>query len=37
MFEGNAGTKYNYNKPEWFSESKIINEFNASEILAAGE
>ena len=37
MFEGEAGTKYNYIKPDWFSESKIEAELNASEMLAAGE
>lgn len=36
-FEGEAGIKYNYQKPDWFSESKIEAELNASEMLAAGE
>lgn len=37
MFEGETGTKYNYQMPYWFSESKIESELNASEMLAAGE
>ena len=32
-----AGVQYNYNKPFWFEEEKIIKRFNASEMLAAGE
>jgi hypothetical protein len=35
--EGETGVKYNYIKPEWFSETKIEAELNASEMLAAGE
>ena len=37
MFEGESGTKYNYAKPDWFSETRIDTELNASEMLAAGE
>ncbi|MEZ5105922.1 MAG: DUF1858 domain-containing protein [Draconibacterium sp.] len=37
IFEGETGIKYNYAKPEWFSEVKIKKELNASEMLAAGE
>lgn len=34
---GDAGTEYNYQKPDWFAEDKIALRFNASEMLAAGE
>lgn len=34
---GEAVSQYNYQKPEWFAEDKIVNRFNASEMLAAGE
>lgn len=34
---GEIGPQYNYQKPEWFSEEKIVARFNASEMLAAGE
>lgn len=34
---GETGTSYNYNKPDWFSEEKISNRLDASEMLAAGE
>lgn len=37
IVEGETSTNYNYRKPEWFSESKIKNQLNASEMLAAGE
>jgi hypothetical protein len=37
LITGEAGTQYNYKKPEWFTEEKIINRFNASEMLAKGE
>ena len=30
-------SQYNYQKPEWFAEDKIIKRLNASEMLAAGE
>lgn len=32
-----GGTEYNYQKPQWFSEEKIMARFNAAEMLAAGE
>jgi len=34
---GDGGTQYNYQKPDWFTEEKVIKRFNASEMLAAGE
>lgn len=34
---GEYGTDYVFIKPDWFSEEKITNSFNASEMLAAGE
>ncbi len=37
LITGEAGTQYNYIKPEWFSEEKITQRFNASEMLAIGE
>jgi hypothetical protein len=37
LITGEAGTQYNYKKPEWFSEEKITQRFNASEMLAKGE
>ena len=37
LIEGETGVKYNYNKPHWFSEEKIVTRFNASEMLARGE
>lgn len=36
-FANEAGIKYNYEKPDWFSEEKITLHLNASEMLAAGE
>jgi hypothetical protein len=32
-----SGSQYNYQKPDWFSEDKIVKRFNSSEMLAAGE
>ena len=32
-----VGSQYNYQKPEWYTEDKIVKRFNASEMLAAGE
>ncbi|MBN2634957.1 MAG: DUF1858 domain-containing protein [Prolixibacteraceae bacterium] len=37
IVEGETGTNYNYSKPEWFSETNIKKQLNASEMLAAGE
>ena len=37
LISGEVGSQYNYQKPDWFSEEKIANRFNAAEILAAGE
>ena len=37
LITGEAGTQYNYKKPEWFSEEKVAQRFNASEMLAKGE
>jgi hypothetical protein len=37
VITGEAGSLYNYQKPEWFVEDKIVKRFNASEMLAAGE
>jgi hypothetical protein len=37
LAEGETGVKYNYIKPEWFSEKKIAKRFDASEMLAVGE
>lgn len=34
---GEIGSQYNYQKPDWFAENKIVKHFNASEMLAAGE
>jgi hypothetical protein len=34
---GEGGSQYNYQKPEWFTEDKIVKRFNASEMLTAGE
>lgn len=34
---GEVGSQYNYQKPGWFAEDKIVKRFNASEMLAAGE
>ena len=33
----NIDIQYNYRKPDWFAEEKIVKRFNASEMLAAGE
>lgn len=33
----NMDIQYNYRKPDWFAEEKIVKRFNASEMLAAGE
>ena len=33
----NMDIHYNYRKPEWFAEDKIVKRFNASEMLAVGE
>lgn len=37
LITGEAGTQYNYKKAEWFSEEKVVQHFNASEMLAKGE
>lgn len=37
LITGESGSQYNYQKPEWFSEEKITQRFNASEMLAIGE
>ena len=37
LVTGETGTKYIYQKPEWFTEEKIAARFNAAEMLAAGE
>jgi hypothetical protein len=37
LITGESGSQYNYQKPEWFAEDKIVKRFNASEMLAAGE
>ena len=37
LIAGESGSQYNYQKPDWFAEEKIIKRFNASEMLAAGE
>jgi hypothetical protein len=37
ILSGETGSAYNYLKPEWFSEEKIVKQLNASEMLAAGE
>jgi len=34
---GEIGSQYNFQKPEWFAEDKIVKRFNASEMLAEGE
>ncbi len=36
-FTGEGSTLYNYQKPGWFTNEKIVKQFNASEMLAAGE
>ena len=33
----NMDIQYNYRKPDWYAEEKIVKRFNASEMLAAGE
>ena len=37
LIAGEEGLQYNYQKPDWFSEHKIVNRFNVAEMLAAGE
>ncbi|HSO86679.1 MAG TPA: DUF1858 domain-containing protein [Draconibacterium sp.] len=37
LITGESGSQYNYQKPDWFAAEKIIKQFNASEMLAAGE
>ena len=37
IITGEAGSQYNYQKPVWFSAEKVVKQFNASEMLAAGE
>jgi len=37
LISGEVGSHYNYQKPDWFSDDKIVKRFNASEMLAAGE
>lgn len=37
LLEGESGTKYLFEKPDWFDTDKINIRFNASEMLAAGE
>jgi hypothetical protein len=37
LITGESGIQYNYKKPEWFSDEKITQRFNASEMLAKGE
>lgn len=37
MIAGETGTQYNYKRPDWFAEDKVVKRFNASEMLAAGE
>jgi hypothetical protein len=37
LITSESGSQYNYEKPDWFSEDKIVKRFNASEMLAAGE
>jgi len=32
-----SATQYNFNQPDWFMSEKVISEFNAREMLAAGE
>jgi hypothetical protein len=34
---GEVGSQYNFQKPGWFTEDKIVKRFNESEMLAAGE
>lgn len=34
---GDEGSQYNYQQPAWFSENKVNQRLNASEMLAAGE
>ncbi len=37
IITGETASQYNYQKPGWFSVEKITKQFNASEMLAAGE
>ena len=37
IITGEAGSQYNYLKPGWFAAEKVVKQFNASEMLAAGE
>jgi hypothetical protein len=37
VITGEAGSQYNYRKPDWFAREKVVKQFNASEMLAAGE
>ena len=37
IITGEAGSQYNYQKPGWFAAEKVVKQFNASEMLAAGE
>ncbi len=34
---GESGSQYNYQKPGWFTEDKIVKRFNSLEMLTAGE
>ena len=37
LFAGSSSTAYTVHKPDWFAENLITIEFNAREMLAAGE
>ena len=37
LFSGDAGTSYNREQPDWFAPDRIVTEFDAREMLAAGE
>jgi hypothetical protein len=37
LFSGDSATAYTTETPDWFSEGLVVTEFNAKEMLAAGE
>ena len=37
LYSTEVSTTYNTVKPDWFAKDRIVTEFNASEMLAAGE
>jgi hypothetical protein len=37
LFSGESAAAYTTEEPDWFSEDRVVSEFNAKEMLAAGE